>query len=130
MSSQRKETVPRPGFFLYSASGNTPPKKSVFLSGNVQRGGRGCNRKPKVLRYFFSPYFDQLLDIEWGVDHVPIVLRHFLSKYWEFWALKKLPHGCPKWADTKVTSQCPKMRGGCRPLLDNVQKKDAFLCLP
>ena len=43
-----------------------------------------------------------------GVDHVPKVLRHFLPKYWEFWALKKLTHGCPKWADTKVTSQCPK----------------------
>ena len=50
-----------------------------------------------------------------------------MSKYWEFWALKKLPHGCPKWADTKVTSRLSKMRGGgSRPLLDNVQKKDAF----
>jgi hypothetical protein len=36
-------------------------------------------------------------------------------------------HGCPKWADTKVTSRVSKMRGGgSRPLLDNVQKKDAF----
>ena len=45
------------------------------------------------------------------VDHVPKVLTHFLPKDWEFWALKKSPHGCPKWVDTKVTSQCPKRRG-------------------
>ena len=47
-----------------------------------------------------------------GVDHVPKVLRHFLHKYWEFWALKKFIHGCPKRADTKATSQYPKLRGG------------------
>ena len=51
----------------------------------------------------------------------------FLPKYQEFWALKKLSYGCPKWADTIVTLKCPKRRGGgLRPLLDNVQKKDAF----
>ena len=65
-----------------------------------------------------------------GDDQVPKVLRHFLPKYWEnIWILglnksyltvvqnrpiQKLPHGCPKWG------------GGSRPLLDNVQKKDAF----
>ena len=34
--------------------------------------------------------------------------------YLNFGHLKKLPHGCPKWADTKVTSQVSKMRGGGR----------------
>ena len=59
------------------------------------------------------PYFDQLLDItrgergEGGFDHVLKVLMHFLLKYWKFGALEKLPHCCPKWANTKVTSQCP-----------------------
>ena len=46
-----------------------------------------------------------------GFDHVPKVLRYFLPKHWEFWAFKKLPHICPKWADIKVTSQCQKQRG-------------------
>ena len=42
-----------------------------------------------------------------------------------------LPHGCPKWADTKDTSLMSKMRGGgSGPLLDNVQKKDAFFMVP
>ena len=42
-------------------------------------------------------------------------------------AIQKLPQGCPKWADTKVTSLMSKMRGGgLRPLLDKVEKKDAF----
>ena len=58
--------------------------------------------------------------------HVPNVLGHFLPKCSEFWALKKFPHGDPKWDDTKVTSQCPKWGGWLRQLLDNVQKKDAF----
>ena len=43
-----------------------------------------------------------------GVDYIQKVMRHFLPKYWEFLALTKLPHGCSKWADTEVTSQCPK----------------------
>ena len=55
-----------------------------------------------------------------GVDHVPKVLRHFLPKCWELQALKKLPHSCPKWADTKVTSQCPKRKGG--------GEAEAFFC--
>ena len=47
--------------------------------------------------------------------------------YLDFGPIQKLPHGCPKWADTKFTSWMSKMRGGSRPLLDNVQKKEAFL---
>ena len=54
-----------------------------------------------------------------------------LYELMKFGTLQKLPHGCPKWADTKVTSsRVSKMGGGSRPLLDNVQKKDAFLWLP
>ena len=60
-----------------------------------------------------------------GVDLVPKVLRHFLHKYWEFCAIKKLTHSCPKWADTKVTSQFPKEVRG----VDNVQKMDAFFLM-
>ena len=53
-----------------------------------------------------------------GVDHVPKVLRHFLGL---FGPIHKLPHGCPKWADTKVASRMSKNEGGgLRPSLDNV----------
>ena len=49
------------------------------------------------------------------------------GKYWNFGPIKKLPHGCPKWADTKVTSKDVQNRGGgVRPLLDNVQKKSLW----
>ena len=100
--------------FPVTLLGNTHQKKSVFLSGNVQRGGVQPESKSfEVL--FFSPYFDQLLDIKGGGGGGLTMFQKFwgtfLSKYWEFWALKKLPHGCPKWADTKVTSQCPKWGG-------------------
>ena len=43
---------------------------------------------------------------------------------------KKLPHSCLKWANLKVTSQCQKEGGvGSRPLMDNVQKVDAFFLM-
>ena len=52
------------------------------------------------------------------------------GKYWNVGPIKKFCHGCPKWANTKVTSQCPKERvGGSRPLLDNVQNKGAFFLM-
>ena len=36
---------------------------------------------------------------------------YILGKYFNFGPVQKVPHGCPKWADTKVTSQCPKRKG-------------------
>ena len=49
-----------------------------------------------------------------------------LGKYLSFGPIKNLPHGCPKWANTKGTAWMSKMEG---PLLDNVQKKDAFFLM-
>ena len=55
------------------------------------------------------------------------IFAQMLGKYLNFGTLQKLPHGSPKWADTKFTSRMSKMRGGgSRALLDSVQKKDAF----
>ena len=64
------------------------------------------------------------------VDHVPKVLRHFLPKFWVNILIL---------ASIKVTSRLSKRDqqksylkyvqnggGGARPLLDSVQKKEAF----
>jgi hypothetical protein len=71
-----------------------------------------------------------------GGDHVPKVLRHFLTKFWvniwilgiyksyltvvQKWPITKLPQVCPKWGGGGVKAtfgQCPKERR-------------FFLCLP
>ena len=54
-----------------------------------------------------------------GLDHVPKVLRHFLPKYCEFWALKSY----------LTMSKMKGGGGGSRPLLNNVQKKDAIFLI-
>ena len=91
-------------------------KKKRLSFGQCPKGGGGATGIQKFWGTFFSPYFDQLLDIKWGEGGGLTMFQKFwgtfLSKYWEFWALKKLPHGCPKWADTKVTSRVSKMGGG------------------
>ena len=105
---------------------------NVFLLDNVQRRG-GSTGIQKCWGSFASPYFDHLLDIQWGegggggVDHVPNVLRHFLPNYSEFWALTKIPHSCPKWVNTKVTSQCPKWGGGVMATFGQCPKERRFL---
>ena len=48
------------------------------------------------------------------------------GKYLNFGPLKKLPHGCPKWADTKVTSQVSKMRGGVKATFGQCPKVSSF----
>ena len=49
-----------------------------------------------------------------------------IDPHLNFGPIQNVPHGCPKWANTKVTSRMSKMEGGSRPLLYSVQKKDAF----
>ena len=86
------------------------------------------------------PYFCLLLDNKWGemrgswpfFKSYEALYAQILGKSLSFWPVQKLPHGCPKWTDTKVTSGMSKIRGGgrWRPLLDNVQKKDIFYGFP
>ena len=70
-------------------------RKNIFVLGNVQRGG-GIQPESKSLEVvLLSPIlttFGTLNGEKGGVDHVPKVFRNFLKKYWEFWALYKLPH--------------------------------------
>ena len=53
-----------------------------------------------------------------------------IGSIFEFLAYLKVTSRLSKMGDTKVTSGMSKMKGGrgggSRPLLDNVQKKDAF----
>ena len=99
-------------------------KIAPFLWALSKGGGGGFNRDPKVLRYFcfplFWPPFGHIMGGEGeGVHHIPKVLRHFLPKFWEFWAFKKLPLGCPKWAQNKnYLTMSKKREGGSRPLLE------------
>ena len=113
--------------------------------------GGGVDNVPKVVRHFLLKYWlifqcldskklshgcPQMADTKVskmegvGVNNVPKVVRHFLPKYWliiQCLASKKLPYGCPQMADTKVY----KMEGGrrSRPLLDNVENRDAFFLM-
>ena len=55
-----------------------------------------------------------------------------MGKYLNFGPLQKLPHWCPKWANTKVTWQLSKMRvRGVKATFGQCPKeKGLFLCLP
>ena len=89
---------------------------------------------------FWGSYFSPSLTFFWtlnggrGDDQIPKVLRHFLPKYWvNIWILGLYKTYLTVVQNGPIKSYLTGVQnegGGWRPLLENVQKKDAFLWLP